>query len=75
MYLTLSPYCGRVPLFNPGLRKGIPFLQVITRSYPALIPLYELFYQVSVKPTGGNSYTKGITTDLLQYLNPVSLAY
>ena len=72
MYLTLSPYCGRVPLFNPGLRKGIPFLQVITRSYPALIPLYELFYQVSVN---GNSHTKVITTDILLYLNPISLAY
>jgi hypothetical protein len=74
VYLTLSPYCGRVPMFNRGIRKGIhyPFLQVITRSYPALIPLYKLFYQVSAN---GNSYTKVITTDLLQYLNSVSLAY
>jgi hypothetical protein len=74
VFLKLSPYCGRVPLFNPGLRKGIPypFIQVMTRSYPALIPLYELFYQVSVN---GNTYKKVITTDLLQYLNPVSLAY
>ena len=74
VYLTLSPYCGRVPLINKGLRKGFPypFIQLVTRSYPALIPLYELFYQVSVN---GNSNTKVITTDLLQYLNPVSLAY
>ena len=74
MYQTLSPYCGRAPLINPGLRKGIPypFIQVVTRSYPALVPLHELFYRVSVN---GNSYTKVITTDLLQYLNPVSLAY
>jgi hypothetical protein len=74
VYLTLSPYCGRLPLINPGLRKGIPypFLQVITRSYPALIPFYNLFYQKSIN---GNSNTKVITTDLLQYLNPVSLAY
>jgi len=74
VYLTLSPYCGRVPLINPGLRKGIPypFLQVMSRSYPALIPLYELFYQINVN---GNSNTKVITTDLLQFLNPVSLAY
>jgi len=74
VYLTLSPYCGRMPLYNHGIRKGIPypFIQVITRSYPALIPLYKLFYQVSVN---SNSYTKVITTDLLQYLNPVSLAY
>jgi hypothetical protein len=74
VFLKLSHYCGRVPLFNPGLRKGIPypFIQVMTRSYPALIPLHELFYQVSVN---GNNYKKVITTDLLQYLNPVSLAY
>ena len=74
MYLTLSPYCGRVPLINPGLRKGIPypFIQVLTRSYPALIPLYKLFYQKSIN---GNKNTKVITTELLQYLNPVSLAY
>jgi hypothetical protein len=74
VYLTLSPYCGRVPLINPGLRKGIPhpFIQVMTRSYPALIPFHELFYQVNVN---GSNYIKGITTDLLQYLNPISLAY
>ena len=74
MYLKLSSYCGRVPLFNFGLRKGIhyPFIQVMTRSYPALIPLHELFYQVNVK---GSTYKKVITTDLIQYINPVSLAY
>jgi hypothetical protein len=72
VYFTLSPYCGRLPLINPGLRKGIPypFMQVMTRSYPALIPLYELFYQICV-----NKNTKVITTELLQYLNPISLAY
>jgi len=74
VYQTLSPYCGRVPLINPGLRKDIPypFIQVMTRSYPALIPLHKLFYQISVN---GNNYIKVINTDLLQYLNPISLAY
>jgi len=74
VFLTLNPYCGRVPLINPGLRKGIhhPFIQVMTRSYPALIPLHELFYQENVN---GSKYIKVITTDLLQYLNPISLAY
>jgi LAGLIDADG DNA endonuclease family len=77
VYLTLNPYCGLVPFFNSGLQKGIshPFIQVMTRSYPALTPLHNLFYQISVKPTGGNNYTKVITKDLLQYLNPISLAY
>lgn len=70
----LSPYCGRIPLFNPGLRKGVPypFLQVITRSYPALIALHMLFYQLAAS---GKGYTKIITYDLLQYINPISLAY
>jgi len=76
VYLTLSPYCGRLPLINPGIRYGIPLrsptIQVITRSYPALIPLHELFYQFSVID---NSYIKVITPDLLQYFNPISLAY
>ena len=76
VYLTLSPYCGRLPLFNPGiiLRKGIPypFIQVMTRSYPALIPLYNLFYQVN---NNDKKVTKVITIELLQYLNPISLAY
>lgn len=74
VFNILSPYCGRVPIFNLGLRKGIysPFIQVMTRSYPALIPLHDLFYRVSLN---GKNYTKVITIDLLQYLNPVSLAY
>jgi hypothetical protein len=79
LYLTLKPYCGRVPffVFKPGLRKGKshPFIPEKTCSYPALTPLHELFYQISVKPTGGNNYTKVITKDFLQYLNPISLAY
>ena len=56
------------------MRKGIPypFLQVMTRSSPVLIPLYEMFYQKNIN---GNINTKVITTDLLQYLNPISLAY
>jgi len=47
----------------------------MTRSYPALIPLYVLFYQVCVN---GNKNTKFITTaaeQLLQYLNTIALAY
>lgn len=74
VYLKLSPYCGRLPLINPGLRKGIPypFIQVMTRSYPALIPLYKLFYQANVN---GNKSTRVISIELLQYFNSISLAY
>jgi len=75
VYLTLSSYCGKVPFFNLGLQKGIPhpFIQVMTCSYSALTTLHKLFYQVSV--TGEIRYTKVINTDLLQYLNPISLVY
>ena len=71
----ISSYCGKVPFFNLGLQKGIPhsFIQVMTRSYSALTTLHKLFYQVSV--TGEIRYTKVINTDLLQYLNPISLVY
>lgn len=80
MFQTLSPYCNRLPLINPGIRKGIPypFLQVMTRSYPTLIPLYKLFYLRSVSVNDNSNtkvITKVITTELLQYLNPVSLAF
>lgn len=78
VYLTLSAYCSRVPIFNPGIRKGIPhpFIQVMTRSYPALIHLHDLVYQGRVKGSKISiSYTKIITTDLLPSLNPISLAY
>ena len=29
---------------------GQMFIKVMTRSYPVLTPLHELFYQISVKP-------------------------
>jgi hypothetical protein len=74
VYRNLSPYCGRLPFLNIGFRKNVPypFMQVLTRSYPALTVLHELFYLG--KPTE-KGYTKIITNDLLQYLNPISLAY
>lgn len=57
-------------------KKGIyfTFILVKTRSYPFLNlnPFYEKFNPVS---KNGNRNTNIITTDLLQYLNPVSLAY
>ncbi len=79
VYISLSPYCSKLPLYNRGLRKGIsyPFLQVITRSYPALEPLHKLFYEpVNDYNTNGTiKYKKVIKLDLLEYLNSVSLAF
>jgi len=75
IYLTLSSYYGKVPFFNLGLLKEMPhpFIQVMTCSYSALTTLYKLFYKVSI--TDEIRYTKFINTDLLQYLNSISLAY
>lgn len=74
VYLIFSPYCGKLPIINKGIRKGIfyPFIQLMTRSYPALTSIHKLFYQVNIN---GNNYTKIITIELLQYLNSISLAF
>jgi hypothetical protein len=45
-------------------------MQVRTRSYPALIPIYELFY----KKVNGK-LTKTITYDLVHYIDEAALAY
>jgi heme/copper-type cytochrome/quinol oxidase subunit 2 len=65
--LTQMPY-----LYN-SVRKGVPvpFMQVITRTYPFLLTLHQLFY---VKKANGK-YTKVITWKLYSYLNEVVLAY
>ncbi|MBP1357796.1 MAG: hypothetical protein JZD40_04830 [Sulfolobus sp.] len=46
VFTLLSHYCNSVPLLNPGLRKGTPhpFMQVLTRSYPYFVTLFNLFY-------------------------------
>lgn len=51
VFSSLSHYCARIPLLNNATRKGIPvpFTQVLTRSYPGLLSLYNLFYS----PTSG----------------------
>jgi len=45
-------------------------MQVITRSFPIMLKLYNLFYtRINGK------VVKGITLDLLNYLDPIVLAY
>lgn len=71
-YLKLRHFCNSVPLFNKGLRKGVPypFIQVLTRSYPIFSILHRLFY---VKK--GDRWVKTISYDLLLHLDPIALAY
>ena len=53
VYITLSPYCGRVPLINPGLRKGKPH-----HFTPALIFLF-LFVVFIPPPLANPQKPKG----------------
>lgn len=73
VYTTLQHYCGRFPLWNRAYRKKVfvPFFQVITRSYPYLKNLYDLFY----KDLGNGNMTKIITPDILPYMDAICLAY
>lgn len=69
VYQNLSHYCSRRPLLNNSSRNGVatPFTQVMTRSYPLLLNLYDLFYI-----TGKG---KTITWRIFPYLDDISLAY
>ena len=72
VFTILGHYCGKLPRLNFSTRQGKKhrFLQIYTRSYPKLLELHKVFYiEVNRK------MTKTITLDLLNYLNPISLAY
>ena len=43
----------------------------MTRNYPALIPLHNL----QKKNVNGDKYIKSINVDLLEFINPISIAY
>lgn len=72
VFSIIGHYCGKLPRLNISARQGKKhrFLQIYTRSYPQLIELYKVFY---VELNG--KLTKTITLDLLNYLNPITLAY
>lgn len=72
VFEQLKHYCNSVPLWNMGLRKGVsyPFTQILTRSYPYLMTLYNLFYKQE-----NGKMVKFISDELIIYLNPVVLAY
>lgn len=72
VYNTLSHYCNSFPIMSISTRNGVkhPFLMVLTRSYPYLLSLYELFY---VKVDG--KVNKCINYELLTHLDDIALAY
>lgn len=72
VFSKLGPFCGKLPLFNVSLSKNkiYPFLQVITRSYPKMLNLYQLFYT-----NINGKMVKIIKRYLLNYLDEIVLAY
>lgn len=73
VFMNLCHYCSQMPYYYPAKRNSIsvPFIQVITRTYPILLFLHSLFY---VKDVNGK-FTKVITWQLYPYLNEIVLAY
>lgn len=72
VFQKLGHFCNRIPLIGISRRKGqvYPFLQVMTRSYPYFLTFYQLFY---IQRNG--KFVKTISPDLINYLDPVCLAY
>ncbi len=69
VFLTLSHYCQAMPRVGIS-RKVHLFMQIHTRSYPILLALYNLFYQLI-----DGKYVKVITPALLTYIDAIALAY
>lgn len=72
VFQQLSHYCGRYPLLNVSTRKGNSycFINVVTRSDPKLLTLFNLFYNVK-----NGRAVKTINYELLPYLDEIALAY
>lgn len=69
---TLGHYCKKLPRFSTSVRDGVPNygLTIITRAYPVIIVLYELFYEMR-----DGHMVKRVSLDMLPYLTPLCLAY
>lgn len=72
VFQQLSHYCTRYPLISKSIRNGNTHysIQVMTRSYPTMLILYNLFYTVTNRKA-----VKTINYDLLPYLDEIALAY
>ena len=71
VYTVLAHYCSMLPRLELGVRLGTPTacLEVITRSYPALLYVYNLFY----RDVNGKK-VKSVSVEILPYLTPLALA-
>jgi hypothetical protein len=63
-YTFLSSYCAKVPRYLVDKKSAC--LNLVTRSYPVLQHVYDLFYVNGVKC---------INPELIHYLSPRALAY
>lgn len=74
VFTMLEHYCGRLPYLNPGFdkRKGVyyPSVNIMTRSFPFLLELHNLFF-VDIN----GHFVKVILDDLMYYIDPIALAY
>lgn len=73
VFQQLKYYCGGIPKSHTSYRNNIPSTscQIHTRSYSFLIPLFQLFYKKDLN----GKWKKVITSDLLPYLDDISLSY
>jgi hypothetical protein len=58
VFFFLSHYCDNIPKLRIGMRAGKPFygLELVTRSLPCFIEIYNLFYVNGVKVVPNNIY-------------------
>lgn len=72
VFNRISFLCKAMPRLGRSNRKGNIYynIQVITRSYPFLKELYDVFYI-----NDGNRIIKVIPIDMFYWLNPIVMAY
>nr|YP_009445628.1 hypothetical protein [Tremella fuciformis]YP_010180095.1 hypothetical protein LI453_mgp17 [Auricularia auricula-judae]ATX61905.1 hypothetical protein [Tremella fuciformis]ATX61926.1 hypothetical protein [Tremella fuciformis]ATX61969.1 hypothetical protein [Tremella fuciformis]ATX62037.1 hypothetical protein [Tremella fuciformis]ATX62087.1 hypothetical protein [Tremella fuciformis] len=70
VFMLLGHYCNKLPRLHFSHRAGtlLGNMFVITRSYPILSDLHSLFY-------ANTNGVKGISLDLIRYLDPIALAF
>jgi len=73
VFNNMSFLCKSMPRLGKSNRKGKIYwnIQILTRNYPFLKNLYDVFYIKDVN----NKWIKVIPTELYYWLNPIVLAY
>lgn len=72
VYNNLSCLCQKSLTLSKSIRRGKTyyFIQLHTRSYPCLLNIYNMFYKIN-----NNKIVKVIPNSIIDYLNPIVLAY